>query len=1733
MRNETVAADGVYFASIIQDQVTGQTQWTELPMCDLGNGIWEVSFCGIAPGSYDYKFLNGSGGWEFPGGPPGPCNNPLDNNNRTVDYTAGGDLVEGPHCFSTCDTPCSGLPDPGGSENTTPTLSAPADITLDCNDALPPQDCLPLTDDCSFNCTSDLPTDDLSTLNPCGLGDIVRTWTGADVAGNAANPATQSITLEDNTPPVIDGTGVGPITINCANLPPLDPLPASDDCDALTQTLPPTDDLSGLDPTCGTGTITRTWIAEDCSGLQAMLTQSITIQDNSPPVIDDSGIGSSITVNCGAVPAPVPLPASDDCAAITDTGLPVDDLSGLDACGLGVITRSWSVSDCSGASSYVQTITVQDVDAPTITDPVPAPITINCGDALPVAITLAATDCDASITTTGLPVTDLSALSACGTGVAVRTWSVTDCSGLTTTVTQNITIQDNAPPTIIAPNPATLVVTCPSDIPLTNTLSASDLCDGSLTDSDPSIDDDTGLDQYGLGAIVRSWTATDCDGQSSTVTQTIVIDGIDPDFDITVLYCQADDVEVILPSIDLNGITGSWFPDRFTPQDLGVGSHVFDFEPDFNSCGRPTSIVVDVTDNSQPTFSLDTIYCIDDVLPRVLSTLDDNGLAGSWSPDQFIPATLGAGRHTFIFEPDDTDCTDTYTLTIRVDTLQQPILPVIGPYCSQLSDTIVLDSLTLNGIIGSWTIDTIIPSQLAADTFETVFIPQPGQCAMSDTASFIVADAVTASFASLGAFCALDINEYFLPDTSDNLLVGIWSIPSFTPAVAGNEFTSTFTPSPGQCAQPIDITFDVLSPTIPDFDPIGPLCRGNDTVLVLPTLSNNGIAGTWSIPVLRDIDLDSSRIFVTYTPDEGQCAITQTIFIDVNFTTIIGTFILCDSDEIRLENGNSNAVWTKDGIPIGTGSEYVDTDLDTSDSGEYCVTVDYGECVGQLCSDITVNAPPALVSNTTVCQGDSAYVQLVFDRTNSGLSVSTDIGIVIGNSTRDTFLIIGVTEGEVLSIEASVQGGFQRCIEVYPITVGSCSCPTPAIINTLTATDQEICLESVTQLEVQLTNVSSGTYSVVPSSGSTLSQNNLSASFSATEAGLYTIFFESEDPDGADTLCVAAIDSVVINVLDVPAPPLVDDNIITVCQDSVLGVLSAQGSNLTWYDSDAEPLPAAPEPSTATIGSQTFGVSQTVMDCESEIVFITVEVEACGCATPAIIEGLQLSASEICVGDTVLISIDLNDPALFGGYISSDVSVADGILPIAYPDTRVVGQSPGVVTIEAFTLDPDPSSEDCRPDTSVIQLTVIAAPPAPTISGTTSWCVGDTIVLPAASGTQTTWYNEDLEPVASPTVDNQIPGSYTFYATQTVAGCESDLSIPFSISVIDCSNCPDPIAVVSISTGGRQQFCLTDEGFATVMTAGPTVGGQWRTIPDDILAIDNSATDSIRFTAINVGAVEVWYVSGDPDGDGPCLADSAKIDLMVDQLDVQHEVQDIDCYSFAPRAIITVSGPANYSITPPEGTLLSGDTIIVGDAGTYDYTVSAGSCVYLGQFAISDLRYDETAAPESIGVTAGESLTLNIPAGYNPDQVIWLVDGEVFLDLDSLVLDISADEVTVDLTVVEGDCRARWQSILIPEIATGRPLKFFLPNIIAPDGPNSTFTLPEGAPYTIVNELSVYDRWGNVAYAVSNVPIDDFTGWDGRIRGSNASQGIYVYYMQATRDDGAVQTAFGNLTILR
>jgi len=207
------------------------------------------------------------------------------------------------------------------------------------------------------------------TATTVGTCSATVTVTATDQCGNSAS--TSYSTRIDNTPPVLSGCPAATLTVQCvSDVPAAATVTANDNCDG-TVAVSFNETSSG--PDCNK-TITRTWTASDSCGNTTSCTQTITVQDTTPPVLTGCP-APTLTVQCpNPVPPPATVTANDTCGGALIPGYSQTTVgSGCTQ----TITRTWTATDsCGNSSSCTQTITVTpagDNQGPPTTNPLANP----------------------------------------------------------------------------------------------------------------------------------------------------------------------------------------------------------------------------------------------------------------------------------------------------------------------------------------------------------------------------------------------------------------------------------------------------------------------------------------------------------------------------------------------------------------------------------------------------------------------------------------------------------------------------------------------------------------------------------------------------------------------------------------------------------------------------------------------------------------------------------------------------------------------------------------------------------------------------------------------------------------------------------------------------------------------------------------------------------------------------------------------------------------------------------------------------------------------------------------------------------------------------------------------------------------------------------------------------------------------------------------------------------------
>ncbi|WP_235299751.1 HYR-like domain-containing protein, partial [Portibacter marinus] len=332
--------------------------------------------------------------------------------------------------------------------------------------------------------------------------------------------------------------------------------------------------------------------------------------DNTAPTADPiSAIGP---FSCYAdIPAPdvsVVIGEMDDCGGAVTIAFVSD--SADPGCS-GTVTRTYSLTDvCGNTANITQNITIDDNTAPTA-DPIPAIGPFSCYADIPAPdVTVVTGEMDDCGGVVNVAFVSDSANPGCS-GTVTRTYSLTDVCGNSINITQNISIDDNTPPTA-DPLPVLGPFNCYANRPPPNVNDVTgemDNCGGTVMVTHLSDTGNPGCN----GTVTRTYRLTDQCGRSANITQQILIqDTIPPTAnpltDLGPFNCYSQipngNVNQVIGETDNCGglvqVTNFW-----TDPNPGCSGTILRYYRIVDACGNADTLTQNITifDNQGPILS--------------------------------------------------------------------------------------------------------------------------------------------------------------------------------------------------------------------------------------------------------------------------------------------------------------------------------------------------------------------------------------------------------------------------------------------------------------------------------------------------------------------------------------------------------------------------------------------------------------------------------------------------------------------------------------------------------------------------------------------------------------------------------------------------------------------------------------------------------------------------------------------------------------------------------------------------------------------------------------------------------------------------------------------------------------------------------------------------------------------------------------------------------------------------
>ena len=311
--------------------------------------------------------------------------------------------------------------------------------------------------------------------------------------------------------------------------------------------------------------------------------------------------------------------------------------------------------------------------------------------------------------------------------------------------------------------------------------------------------------------------------------------------------------------------------------------------------------------------------------------------------------------------------------------------------------------------------------------------------------------------------------------------------------------------------------------------------------------------------------------------------------------------------------------------------------------------------------------------------------------------------------------------------------------------------------------------------------------------------------------------------------CESPRSAITITILAKPNPPTTTN--ISYCQGAIAPTLmpvTANGSNLLWYTgpSGGTGTTTAPTPTSTTVGTQTFYVTQSVNGCESNRQSLIITINA---TPPA-----PTVTSPIAYCQNAIVSPLISSGSGLLWYLTATGGLGNTIAPT--PPTGTAGAQNYYVSQTTGT---------CEGPRATIIVNITALPTAPTVAAL-SYCQGATAVPLTAMGNGVLWYLNPTGGTGSataPTPSTTTAGTVTYYASQFIGSCEG----PRAALPVTTNATPGAPTVIS-------PLAYCQNATAVGLTAGGT------NLQFYIAATGGTGTASLTPSTTSVGST-TYYVS--------------------------------------------------------------------------------------------------------------------------------------------------------------------------------------------------------------------------------------------------------------------------------
>jgi len=1219
----------------------------------------------------------------------------------------------------------------------------------------------------------------------------------------------------------------------------------------------------------------------------------------------------------------------------------------------------------------------------------------------------------------------------------------------------------------------------------------------------------------------------------------------------------------------------------------GAVSYVWSPSTNLSSTTSPTVTATPTTTTTYVVTGTDTAGCVgvDSVvvnigqLPTVAATAASpaicvngsttltatGGSTYSWSPSTGLSSTTGATvtatpttTTTYVVTGTNAQgCQDTGVVTVTVNPLPTPVLSAPASICPGDSTT-----LTATGAgTYSWspsaglsaTSGGTVKASPATTTTYTVTGTSAAGCLNNATVQVTVLPKPNVSAGPDAGVC----NGQAATLTATGAVSYVWSpstgLSSTTTATVTASPTSTTTyvvtgTGANGCVNTDTVVVNIGTlPTVAATAASPAMCAGSSTTLTATGANAyswspaTGLSSTSGSTVTATPTATTTYV-VTGTNAQG-CSDTGIVTVTVNPLPVIPAapaVAICPAGSTILTvSGAATYSWSPaTGLSSTTGASVTASPAVTT---IYTITGTSADgCTSTQTRTVTVLPLPAVNAgpDAAVCSGQAATLTATGAATYvwspaTGLSSTTSATVTASPFTTTTYVVTGTaTNGCVASDTVVVNIGTLPTVSAGP--------------------DATICAGAATTLNA----TGASTYVWTPATGLS---STTSASPTASPAATTTYVVTGTNSQGC-----SKSDTVVVTVN--PLPTITTSGPVSICPGLSSTLTASGAASYVWSPSaglsstTGSSVTATPTATTtytvtgtgsngcvntATVTVTLFPAAAINAGADAQIcIGASTTLTATGGATYVWSPSTGLSsttAATVTANPTTTTTYTVTGTTANGCVGVDSVKVTVNPLPVvnAGPDAAVCAGVPttltasgaatyswspgtGLSSTTGATVTANPASTTTYTVTGTSaagcvatdQVTVTVRP-LPTVSAgpDKAYCVGGSTTLTASGASTYVWSPAtSLSSTTAVTVTANPASTTTYTLTGTDQyGCVNTDGVTVTVN-------PLP----NVDAGADVAICERAEATLTATGAVSYVWSPGATLPSTTTnPVTATPTTTTTYTVVGTDAngcvnrdtVRVSIVPRVPTAVGPgdsvCRGESA-------QLSASGGVG----YQWYPATGLDITSGASVTATPNVTTTYF---VIVQQNQCYRDTLKA--TVVVNPVPTVDAGPDQTIASGS---------SANLFATATDASIYAWTPGEG-LSCDDCLTPVATPKRTTTYRI---DVSNQWGCKANDEVVvkvTCDLSQLFIPNTFTPngDGQNDRF-YPRGKGIGVVNRFRIYNRWGELMYDMSNIPVNATSyGWDGTFRGQPLKPDVYVWVLEAQCESGDPLTLKGDISLIR